>query len=363
MTTSGTPARQTNWVRVGPLAAGVAAFVVLVIVAFTWPSVTSRSHHLPLDIAGGSSEVGQTASALNAGGHTFDVRAVTSRRAAVQDIRSRRVYGAVVLRSSQTPEVLESSAASPAAAQLVGAISTQLQQQLQDTADKAARGKNTSAPHVTVPVKDIVPLAPNDQAGTKIAAAAFPITLGGMLGGIFLSYLVFGIARRLLGLIAYAAVVGFGAAGVLQGWFGILHHSYWLNASVLALALGSIAGTVLGAMTLFKRVGLAVGPLLFVLFANPLSSAATPVEFLPRPWGDIGQYLPPGAAARLVRDLSYFPDAGSAKQWLVLAVWALFGVSLIGFPAIQRQGSIRSLRRHSAHPPARLPALSGHSTS
>ena len=65
-----------------------------------------------------------------------------------------------------------------------------------------------------------------------------------------------------------------------------------------------------------------------MLFAVPLASAATPVEFLPTPWGAVGQWFPPGAAATLLRDLSYFPAADSVFPWLVLAGWAVAGVLL-----------------------------------
>ncbi|MFW8745259.1 hypothetical protein, partial [Mesorhizobium japonicum] len=67
---------------------------------------------------------------------------------------------------------------------------------------------------------------------------------------------------------------------------------------------------------------------LFLLVGNPISSASTPIEFLARPWGAVGQWFPPGAGATLVRDVSYFPDAGTAFPWLVLSAWSLVGVVL-----------------------------------
>ena len=78
--------------------------------------------------------------------------------------------------------------------------------------------------------------------------------------------------------------------------------------------------------------GIAVGVVTFLLVANPISAAAIPVEFLPVPWGAIGQWFPPGAAATLLRDLSYFPAADATFPWLVLAAWAAGGIllSLVG---------------------------------
>ena len=90
---------------------------------------------------------------------------------------------------------------------------------------------------------------------------------------------------------------------------GALQGDFWVNSAAIALALTAIAAPILGFVALIGRAGIALGVLTFLLFANPISAAAIPVEFLPVPWGAIGQWFPPGAAATLLRDLSYFPAA------------------------------------------------------
>jgi hypothetical protein len=67
---------------------------------------------------------------------------------------------------------------------------------------------------------------------------------------------------------------------------------------------------------------------LFLLIGNPIASAAAPLEFLPQPWGQVGQWLPPGAGATLLRDVAYFPAADIAFPVLVLAGWAVAGLLL-----------------------------------
>ncbi|MBT2498220.1 hypothetical protein J7E25_03855 [Agromyces sp. ISL-38] len=79
---------------------------------------------------------------------------------------------------------------------------------------------------------------------------------------------------------------------------------------------------------LMGRAGIAVGAVVMLLFANPISAAAVPKEFLVAPWGEVGQWFPPGAAATLIRELSYFPSADTAFPWLVLAAWAAGGILL-----------------------------------
>jgi hypothetical protein len=173
-----------------------------------------------------------------------------------------------------------------------------------------------------------VPLADTDPRGAGLTAAAFPLTLGGMLGGILASILIVGAWRRVVAITVYVVVAGFSLAGILQGWFGALQGDYLVNVVAIALTLLAVSATIVGVASLVGRAGVAVGPVLFLLIANPISAATQPMEFLPQPWGLVGQWFPPGAGATLLRDLSYFPDAPTTFPWLVLAVWAAAGLAL-----------------------------------
>jgi hypothetical protein len=132
--------------------------------------------------------------------------------------------------------------------------------------------------------------------------------------------------------VVYSVVGGLALTAILQFWFGSLQGDYWLNSAGIALALAAIAAPITGFVALIGRAGIALGPVVMLLFANPISAAAIPKEFIPEPWGDVGQWFPPGAAATLMRELSYFPAADTTFQWLVLAAWAVGGIvlSLIG---------------------------------
>ena len=175
---------------------------------------------------------------------------------------------------------------------------------------------------------DVVPLADTDPRGTGLTAALFPLVLGGMLGGIAISVVVIGAMRRVTAVLVYSAVGGLALTGILQGWFGALQGDFWLNSAAIALALAAIAAPITGFVALIGRAGIAVGPVVMLLFANPISAAAIPKEFLAQPWGEVGQWFPPGAAATLVRELSYFPAADTTFSWLVLAAWAVGGLLL-----------------------------------
>ena len=150
---------------------------------------------------------------------------------------------------------------------------------------------------------------------------------------------------------------------ILQRWFGALQGDYWLNSAAVALTLFGIAGTIVGLVSLLGRPGLPLGALLFLLFANPLSAASQPIEFLVEPWGAIGQWFPPGAAVTLLRDLSYFPRADATLPWLMLGGWAVLGPRALARRALSqrraRQRCERSPRPNSTTggipaPPGRL---------
>ncbi|WP_350349242.1 hypothetical protein ABIQ69_04790 [Agromyces sp. G08B096] len=307
----------------------LAAIVSVLVLAFAWPSVTAEPRDLPVAISGTPEAVDLARQAVDdaqPGAIAFDE--VDDREAAVAAIQARDVYGAVLL--GPEAEVLTSSAASLPVSQLLSGVADRLEEGVnaQAAAAAAAAGSPVAPPHIEVEVTDVVPLAESDPRGTGLTAAMFPLVLGGMLGGIAVSLAVIGALRRLLAVAIYAAVGGLALAAILGPWFGGLQGEYWLNSAAIALALAAVAAPITGFVALIGRAGIAVGPVVMLLFANPISAAAMPKEFLPAPWGEVGQWFPPGAAATLLRDLSYFPAADQAFPWLVLACWAVGGALL-----------------------------------
>lgn len=322
-------AHRTPIARVTAIGLVLAAVVSVIVLAFSWPSVTADPHELPIAISGPAEAVTAAEDAVDSrqpGAIAFTE--VDDRAAAVAAIETREVYGAVVLGAE--PEVLTSSASSLVVAQLLGTVAATLEEGVnaQAAAAAAAAGAPAAPPHIEVAVTDVVPLAESDPRGTGLTAAMFPLVLGGMLGGIAISLGVIGALRRVYAVLLYSVVGGLALAGILQGWFGALQGDYVLNAAAIGLALAAIAAPITGFVALIGRAGIAVGPVVMLLIANPVSAVAMPKEFLPEPWGAVGQWFPPGAAGTLVRELSYFPAADTGFPWLVLGVWALGGVLL-----------------------------------
>lgn len=320
-------APHTPWPRVAAIGLGLAVLVGVLVAAFSWPAVTSEVKNLPIAIAAPDAVAEQLETALeqNAPG-TFDVSTASDRAEAVDLIEQRDVYGAIVV--GEAPEVLVASAGSPVVSQLLTGLAAQLQGQLQQAADAQAAAAGVEAPTITVEVTDVVPLVDTDPRGTGLAAASFPLVLGGMIGGIALTVALVGVWRRVAALAVYVVAAGFAAAAILQFWFEVLPGDYLLNSLAYTLAFAAIGAPIVGFASVVGRAGVAIGPVVFLLFANPISAAAQPVEFLPEPWGAIGQWFPPGAAATLIRDLAYFPAADATFPWLVLVGWTLGGLLL-----------------------------------
>ncbi|GAB3396604.1 membrane protein [Humibacter soli] len=334
----------TTWGRSVLIGLGAAVAIGVVVLAFLWPTVTSKPQNLPIAITGQSAQVDAVTSALDkAQPGLFDVTKVNDRDAIVTGIQHRDYDGGIVIGTS--PEVLTASAAGPAVTQVMTAVQGVLQKQVtegiqtaaqagaQAAAAKGATGEQVlqalaSVPSVTVKLSDVVPLASTDSRGTGISTAAFPLALGGMIGGVLISVLVTGVWRRLAATVVYALAAAAIVVSVLQPWFGILQGSFLANFGAMALAVFATASFIVGMSALIGPAGIAVGAVVTVLIGNPLSSAAQPPQFLPEPWGAVGQWFVPGAATTLLRDLSYFTQASIAFPVLVLAGWAALGVLL-----------------------------------
>ncbi|GAA5034998.1 hypothetical protein ACFQRL_00245 [Microbacterium fluvii] len=361
---------RTSWARVPLIAAALSLVVGVILLAFAWPAVTASAHDLPVGIVGTDEQVDQVTDAIDekADGAIELIR-YDDRDAAVTAIDERQAYGAIVLGAEQTdaPEVLKATAANSSVAQMLDGIAATLQTQIdaqilsaveaniataqekaaesvkaaiQAAVQAALSGQTPEAPStgdtaaieiptITVEVTDLAPFADADPRGAGLTAAMFPLVMGGMIGGIGLTLLVKGGGgRRAVGVVVYAAAAGIVLAGVLQGAFGALQGDWWLNAAAIAVSIGAISGTITGLAGLIGPAGVGVGAAFTMLVANPISAATLPVEFIAAPWGAIGQHLPPGAAATLIRNLSYFPDADVSGAWTLLIVWALVGLTL-----------------------------------
>jgi hypothetical protein len=361
---------RTKW-EVAALFGLVGAVVVsIVVMAFIWPAATSEVHDLPVGIAGPDEQVTLVEDALAAQDPApFALQGVATRDEAVELIQTRKIYGAILL--GEEPEVLIATAASPVSANALRGVATQLQSKIDTGVNDALTaqltaimealqagqlpqlppGSGDSVPEVPiVTVTDLVPLADGDATGAGLAASVFPLVLGGMIGGILLSLIVQGVVRRLIGLVVFGAAAGALIVLVMQTWFGILQGDWLLNATVVGVGVMATAAFIIGMAALVGPPGVAIGAIVTMLIANPIAGAAAPPQFLPEPWGEVGQYFVPGASATLLRSVAYFPEAATLMQWLVLGAWLVGGILLAVIGHFREAAEIRPPARQLERP-------------
>ena len=363
--TAAAPER-SSWIKVISTSLLASLIVAVVILAFTWPTKTMEAKNLPVSIAGPEVTVSQFEQSLKDKGiETFELKQASSREEAEQQIKQRETYGAIIFTEGAAPEVLTAPAANAAATQMLNGVATQLNAQIQQKALAAKTEALTQAVQaggeqgaqaaaqleqmkvqaeqasaMAVKTTAVVPLNDVDTSGTGIAISAFPLVIGGILGGSFSALRVNGTWRRFATAILYAVIGGGLTALILNVWFGIIPGDFatlWaaFGATYLATASFMIG---MGAL-LVPAAGLGLGVVVTMFIGNPISGASMPSAFLPGAWGQIGQMMVPGASSTLLRSIAYFPEAATSGQWLVLGSWIAFGLltGVIGWAAKERR--------------------------
>jgi hypothetical protein len=301
--------------------------VVLAIlaIAFALPAARSKPHDIPIGAAGPQVASGQVADTLEqrAPG-AFAITYYPGETALRDAIRNRDVYGGISFRPDGR-SLLIATGGSPMVAQMLTQLGNGIAQQA----------------GVPLHTEDLAPPTADDPRGAGIAASALPITLAGLLPAVALVLLLRReVWTRFIAAVVFAAVAGITIAALLRYVFGSIDQNLWGVAAGLTLGLLAAGLSMLGLGSLFGRVGLAIGALLALLLGNPLSGLNSAPEMLPSGWGALGQWLPQGATATLLRSTAFFDGAGATTSVIVLSCWAVAGATLIVFAAIRQRRSV-----------------------
>ena len=298
---------------------GLTAVLAILAIAFALPATKSKPNDVPIGIAGPQAATGQVAAVLEqkAPG-AFAVTYYPGTESLRDAILDRQVYGGLAF-GADGPLLLTAGGASPAVAQLLTQVGTGIAQQ-------------SGTPLAT---EDLVPLSAAQGAG--LAAAALPITLAGILPAFALVLALKGqVWTRFAAAIVFSALMGVTIAALLRYPLGSIDQNFWGVAGGLTLGVGAALLFMLGLGSVFGKVGLGIGALLAVLVGNPLSGLTSAPEMLPAGWGMLGQLLPQGANATLLRSCAYFGGSGAGLALVVLACWAVAGVVLIAIAGMRR---------------------------
>jgi hypothetical protein len=295
--------------------------VALVLTVFAWPNSRLEPRDLPIGVAGPSAAADAIEAKLATQDGAFDVERYSDEASARRAIEDREVYGAFVA-TPAGPKVLTGSAASPIVAQLLSHAAAEQKAEVEDV--------------VTTP-----------KAGSALGSSVLPMVLAGIITGVLAALAGSSGRARAALVLAGSVLAGLTATLVVDTWLGVVEGSWIANVGVLTLTVLAIASTMVGLHALFGRQGLGLGALIMILVGNPFSAAAAAPELLPQPVGGLGQLMPPGAGANLLRSTGFFDGAGATEQIAVLAAWTLAGLAaLVVAEARQR---VSSPKPHLAH--------------
>lgn len=288
----------------------VPTLVALALWAFAWPAARMAPRDLPIGVAGPEAAAARVEQGLLQREGAFAVQRYADEAAARAAIQDREAYGAVVA-GPEGLRLLTASAAGPAVAQLL---------------QQAARTQGAGG---QVSVTDVAPTPSADPRGGALAASVLPVGLAGMAGGAVVTLLGLRGVRGVTALAGAAVGAGLVGAALAHSWLGVLSGSWWAVAGALSVTVLAIGAGVSGLAALLGRAGLGLGALVMVLLGNSFSGAAGAPELLPEPVGAIGQILPPGAGASLLRSVAFFDGAAAGGPLVVLALWVLPGLAAV----------------------------------
>lgn len=290
----------------------VPLLAALALWAFAWPAARTAPRDLPLGVAGPAAATAQVEKELQRHEGAFELHRYADEAAARSAIEDRDVFGAVVV-TPQGPELLTASAASPVVAQL-------LQQ---------AVAQQTAASGAEVRTVDVVATPASDPRGAALSSSVLPLALAGIIAGAVVTLLGLRGLRAVTALVVSAALVGVIAAALAHSWLGALTGNWWAEAGALGLATLAVSAAVAGLAALVGPAGIGAVAFLVMFLGNPFAGAATAPQLLPDPVGTIGQWLPPGASATLLRSVSFFDGAAATGPALTLTWWAALGLGAV----------------------------------
>ncbi|MEU5597797.1 ABC transporter permease [Streptomyces sp. NPDC020298] len=329
--------------------------ITLAVMAFAWPAARTSPRDVPVGIVGtGPASQHAVEGLTRAKPGAFDFHLYADQQAARSAIKNRDVYGAFAI-SGHGITVLKATAAGPSVAQLLTDVGQQLADRAtqQITQQKAAQQKAAAAHSrakthkqaaarqgaagadssvkILVKAVDVVPVATEDPRGAVFSSSVFPLTICGILIGAFVT-MARGLARprhRVLTLLVACAVAALGIYLVAQGFLGALPHHPVATWAILSLDLLAISATAAGVIRLVGPGGLGLSAALMVFVGNAFSGATSAPEMLPEGVDHVGQWLPPGAGASLLRDTTYFDGNAGAGHLAVLALWSVCGLTAV----------------------------------
>ncbi|GLY26934.1 hypothetical protein [Kineosporia sp. NBRC 101731] len=306
----------------------LAALAALLIGSMALPLAKAKPHDVPVGVAGAKEISSQLSTLMTqiGGKGTFEVHTYTTQADLRNAIEDREVYGGLYVDDTQA-QMMVSTAAGIQASDALQTVANTLMTQAQ----------------AQVTVTDVKAQPTKDPRADGLSGAELPLVIVAALPAIGLILLY---RRRPLaqvgGAVLASAALGLTVAAVLTYVSGSTWHgNYPLLAAGLAAGFFATTIILLGLNALAGRIALGLGVAVLVLFGAPLSGLSTVPEWLPSPWDTVGQLLPPGATATVLRSMAFFDGQGSKSALLVFIIYTVVGLALLVLGSLLRNSNDR----------------------
>ena len=301
--------------------------VPFVVVSFVFVAIYAFTQHAPkahgLGIAFVGSPLARIHSQMGLDGVSqgaFELRAYPNAGSARRAVLERKVYGAYVQGDGSSSLLLTASASGTSAQQAIEHAFTAMVAHA-----PAGMGR------VKLVSEDLKPLPANDSRGLSSSALQFGLLLPSFVFGILL--FVFGhgaaLVHRLLAIGLFVFATALVAALTVGPLIGALSGHFLAIFTIGALFAGAAALTTYGLESALGFAGTGLAAFTLVLVGNATAGGGSNQEFLPNVFRQIGQALPNGATVRFVRNTVYFDGNHTYGALLVVALWALGGLTLV----------------------------------
>jgi hypothetical protein len=247
------------------------------------------------------------------------VRVVATPAHVEQLIRTREVYGGLIVSGGDSLELEIASGAGHSVALALTSVANATAQRL---------GTRLS-------IVDLAPLSTGDPTGAVEFYFIVFLTIGGSLGAMLLGQVLGGVrsfphaGRHLATFVLYSGVLaaafaalGDAGFGALLGHPGSVFFVSWCYALAVCLAIAGVASLLGRPVALLVIVGL-------VGLGNTSSGGPIGRPMLDPFFSSLTPILPQGAGLTLLRGALYFHGRGDGEGLLSLAVWAAAGLVLL----------------------------------
>jgi hypothetical protein len=300
--------------RTGAVALAAVGVQAVMVFAFTAPAARTAPHKVPLALSAPAPERAAIEQRLSqAAPGAFAIHEVADEAAARAALVDRDAYGAIVA-GPAGPHMLVASAASPSVAAMLTEVGSHL-------APTATAGADS--------VTDVVPAAAEDPHGAAFTSMVLPLVMSSLIGGVLITLRLPRLRDRVLATLLFALGGGLAVTLLASHTLAFLPGAYLPLTVAIATSALAVAGFTTAAASLLGRRGFPLAGITMMLLANPLSAAASAPEMLPTPWGAIGQDLPAGAAATLIRSTAFFDGKGSGHAAVVLTLWIVLSAAML----------------------------------